>query len=80
MQPGPVKYLDVIRVQVETLRQQRSQLLGSAYMFQRMPQFNYTAPFVGIGRCVSLGPCCYEVRVVLGSHDYRLFRVRRGRP
>ena len=68
MQPGPVKYLDVIRVQVETLRQQRSQLPRTTDMLERMAQLDDTTPLVRIGRCLSLGSCCYEVGVVLGSH------------
>jgi len=35
VQSGPVQYLDVIRVQVETLCQQRAQLARPTHVFQR---------------------------------------------
>ena len=68
VQPGPVKNLDVIRVQVETLRQQRAQLPSTAEVFEWMSQLDHPAPFVRVGRALRPGPRRYEVGVILGGH------------
>ena len=63
-----MQYLDVIGIQIETLRQQRAQLLRTTDMLERVPQFDNTTPLVSVSRGVGFGPCRYKVRVVLGSH------------
>ena len=67
VQSGPVQDANVVRVQVEALRQKRSQLAVRARMRQWLPQLDHATPLIagGVGSLAGVG---HEVRVVLGSH------------
>src|SRR5215469_13336376 len=68
VQTRPVHNLDLVRIQIEALREQTSQLARTASALQRMPQLHYPAPLVrgDRGRCPRSPR--HEMRVVLRSH------------
>src|SRR5450755_3056117 len=68
MQSCPVKNLDVLAVQVETLREQRAKFARATAGLERAPQLDHPAPFAGIRREGSLGSRGHEVRVIPGGH------------
>jgi hypothetical protein len=69
VQSGPVKYLDVLAVQVETLRDQRAQFAGAAGGLKRLPQFHHSAPLAGVRLAGHLLGGGHEVCVIPGGHD-----------
>jgi hypothetical protein len=72
VQSGPVKYLDVLAVQVETLRDQRAQFARATGALQRLPQFNHSAPLAGIRLQRNLVGGGHEVCVIPGGHDPKI--------
>ena len=79
VQSGPMQDADVVRIQVKTLCEQRTQLTVRARLRQWLPQLHYTTPLVA-GCMPCLAGVGHEVRVVLGSHASRLVVRSRGRP
>jgi hypothetical protein len=72
VQSGPVKYLDVVAVQVETLRDQGAQLAGATGALKRLPQFDNSAPLAGIRLPRNLVGGGHEVCVIPGGHDLKI--------
>jgi hypothetical protein len=72
VQSGPVKYLDVVAVQVETLRDQGTQFAGATGALKWLPQFDNPTPLAGIRLAGNLVGGGYEVCVIPGGHDQRL--------
>ena len=62
---------DVVRIQVETLGEQRAQFTVGARVRQGLPQLDYTAPLVA-GEVLRLAAVGHEVCVVLGSHGQKV--------
>jgi hypothetical protein len=67
-----VKYLDVVAVQVETLRDQGTQFAGATGGLKGLPQFDNSAPLAGVRLPGNLVGGGYEVCVIPGGHDQRL--------
>jgi len=72
VQSGPVKNLDVLAVEIETLRDQRAQLAGTAGLLQRLPQFDNSAPLAGIRLERNRLRGGHEVCVIPGWHDSKI--------
>ena len=64
-----MKNLDVLAIQVETLRKQAAQFAGAACRFERLPQFHNSAPFAGIRLRRDLFGCGHKMRVIPGGHE-----------
>ena len=79
MQSCPMQDADILRIQVETLCQQRAQLTIGARVRKGLPQLDHTTPLVagGVVRRAVVG---HEVRVVLGSHGQQVSSGAPGSP
>jgi hypothetical protein len=71
VQSGPLKNLDVLAVQVETLRDQRAQFARAAGAVQWLPQFDHSAPLTGIGLERNRISGGHEVCVIPGGHGLK---------
>ena len=80
VQSCPVQDPNVVGVQIETLCQERPQLTAGARVAERLTKLHYAAPFIAEARALRLAVAGDEVRVVLGSHGWRLVAQRRSRP
>jgi hypothetical protein len=67
-----VKYLYVVAVQVETLRDQGTQLASATGALQGLPQFDNSAPLAGIRLPGNLVGGGYEVCVIPSGHDLKI--------
>ena len=79
MQSCPVQDADVVRIQIETLREQRAQLAIGARVRQGLPQLHHPTPLVASG-ITGLAGVGHEVRVVLGSHAEKVSEAAPARP
>lgn len=69
MQPRPMQNPNIIRIQIETLRQQRSQLARAGSLLQGVAQFDDTTPLARSGRTrLRFRVRRDEMCVVLGGH------------
>src|SRR5437660_12122951 len=80
VQSCPVQDPNVVRVQIETLCQERPQLTAGARVAEGLTKLHYAAPFVAEARALRLAVDGDKVRVVLGSHGWRLVAQGRYRP
>jgi hypothetical protein len=80
MKPRPMQNPNIVRIQIETLRQQRSQLARARGVSQRVPQFNDTTPFARLRTRFGARSCRDKMRVVLGGHGPQCIRRTFPRP
>src|ERR1700756_2165823 len=72
VQSCPVQDANVVRIQIETLCQQRAQLTVGARAAEGLTQLDYAAPLVATARALRFAVGGDKVGVVLRGHGRRL--------